>query len=76
MLLAKDGWLKKHQDDDSSVPLMGTVGYRRGGLGFDNMETQRSEIMKKTLDRLNKLLSVSNKHILNSSLLTMNQRIL
>ncbi len=55
MLLAKDGWLKKHQDEDSSVPLPGTVGHRRGGLGFDSRETQRSEIMKKTLDRLNKL---------------------
>ena len=63
MLLAKDGWLKKHQEEDSSVPLSGTVGFRRGGLGFDSRETQRSEIMKKTLDRLNKLLYVLKKQM-------------
>ena len=60
LLLAKDGWLKKHRDDDDDpVVGLGTTGNRRSGLGFENgspyQHSNHSNIMQKTLDRLNKL---------------------
>lgn len=63
MLLAKDGWLKKHQDGEEDVNGMqmdlGIAGNRRGGLGFNDhsssQNSYRSDITQKTLDRLNKL---------------------
>ena len=60
LLLAKDGWLKKHRDDDDDpVVGLGTTGNRRSGLGFENgspyQHSKHSNIMQKTLDRLNKL---------------------
>lgn len=63
MLLAKDGWLKKHQDGEDDVNGMqmglGVAGNRRGGLGFNDhsssQNSYRSDITQKTLDRLNKL---------------------
>lgn len=51
MLLAKEGWLKKEEEPE----VTGMVGNRRGGLGYDDKAaTMRSEIIRKTLDRLNK----------------------
>lgn len=60
LLLAKDGWMKKYrEDDDDSVIGLGTTGNRRSGLGFENgnpnQHSNHSNIMQKTLDRLNKL---------------------
>ena len=61
LLLAKDGWLKKHRDDDDDNPVvgLGTTGNRRSGLGFENsnlyQNANHSKIMQKTLERLNKL---------------------
>lgn len=51
MLLAKEGWLKKEEEPE----VTGMVGNRRGGLGYDDKAaTMRSEIIRKTLDHLNK----------------------
>lgn len=56
MLLAKEGWLKKEEEPE----VTGVVGNRRGGLGYDDKAaSMRSEIIRKTLDRLNKFWYVS-----------------